>query len=218
MRRYVEQYRHQGAAGRASIRRAATEFTQRAGRRPRARRRLRAAARPHATPSGRPTCRSATTACSSSGRSRAACRSCNGCGPTSIRRPSPIREHAKLLSGENVHADRAGGIQGGHREAARRKPPPPPPSARRPKQFIFINADGSDIQLAEDLRQRVQERQPQRRDPDPAGLVGGRAARSRREHRRVRRARHGLWRDDAGLGARPAPPLFEAQAPPQGSR
>ncbi len=58
------------------------------------------------------------------------------------------REHAKLLSGENVMRI---GLEAFKADIVKRigKPPPPPPSG---EQFIFINADGSDIKLAEDLR------------------------------------------------------------------
>jgi hypothetical protein len=35
-----------------------------------------------------------------------------------------------------------------------RPPPPPPAIATGEQQFIFINADGSDIELAEDLRKQ----------------------------------------------------------------
>jgi hypothetical protein len=62
------------------------------------------------------------------------------------------REHAKLLAGENVLRM---GFEGFKAEIVKRvgKPPAPPQSGEQ--QFIFINADGSDIELAEDLRREL---------------------------------------------------------------
>ncbi len=59
------------------------------------------------------------------------------------------REHVKLLSGENVQRT---GLEAFKADVVKRigRPPPPPPSPEQ--RFVFINADGSDIKLAEDLR------------------------------------------------------------------
>jgi hypothetical protein len=62
------------------------------------------------------------------------------------------REHAKLLSGENVMRI---GLEAFKADVVKRlsKPPAPPPvPSLSPEQFIFINADGSDLKLAENLR------------------------------------------------------------------
>lgn len=59
-------------------------------------------------------------------------------------------QHAKLLSGEHVMRI---GLEAFKADLVKRigKPPPPPPPM---EEFIFINADGSDIALAENLRQQ----------------------------------------------------------------
>jgi hypothetical protein len=66
------------------------------------------------------------------------------------------REHSKLLSGEHVMRI---GLEAFKADIVKRlaKPPAPPPPAPGPaeEQFVFINADGSDIQLAEDLRREL---------------------------------------------------------------
>ena len=61
-------------------------------------------------------------------------------------------EHAKLLSGEHVMRI---GLEAFKADVVKRlsKPPAAPPQSS-PEQFIFINADGSDIKIAEDLRQQ----------------------------------------------------------------
>jgi hypothetical protein len=63
------------------------------------------------------------------------------------------REHTKLLSGEHVMRI---GLEAFKSDVVKRlsKPQPPPAPAPGPveEQFVFINADGSDIQLAENLR------------------------------------------------------------------
>jgi hypothetical protein len=62
-------------------------------------------------------------------------------------------QHAALLSGENVMRI---GLEAFKADVVRRLEKPPEPvslvSAAGPEQFVFINADGSDIQLAEALR------------------------------------------------------------------
>jgi hypothetical protein len=63
-------------------------------------------------------------------------------------------EHAKLLSGEHVMRI---GLEAFKADVVKRLSKPPPPAAPpepSPEQFIFINADGSDLKLAEDLRQQ----------------------------------------------------------------
>ena len=64
----------------------------------------------------------------------------------------PDPEHAKLLSGEHVMRI---GLEAFKADVVKRlsKPPAAPPQPS-PEQFIFINADGSDIKIAEDLRQQ----------------------------------------------------------------
>ncbi len=60
--------------------------------------------------------------------------------------------HAALLSGENVMRI---GLESFKADIVRRleKPPaPPPPQAPADNEFVFINADGSDLNLAENLR------------------------------------------------------------------
>lgn len=66
--------------------------------------------------------------------------------PTTVTDP----QHARLLSGEHVMRI---GLEAFKADIVKRvgKPPPPPPPS---EQFIFINAEGSDLKLAEDLRQQ----------------------------------------------------------------
>jgi hypothetical protein len=62
------------------------------------------------------------------------------------------REHAKLLTGEHVMRV---GLEAFKADVVKRlaKPAPPQPvPSPSPEQFIFINADGNDLKLAEDLR------------------------------------------------------------------
>jgi len=62
------------------------------------------------------------------------------------------REHTKLLSGEHVMRI---GLEAFKADIVKRLAKPPAPSAAvvpPDEQFVFINADGSDIQLAENLR------------------------------------------------------------------
>ena len=58
-------------------------------------------------------------------------------------------EHAKLLVGENVMRM---GLEGFKAEVVKQVAGPPPPPSSGEQQFIYINADGSDLKLAEDLR------------------------------------------------------------------
>ena len=65
------------------------------------------------------------------------------------------REHAKLLAGEHVMRI---GLEAFKADIVKRlAKPPAPPMAAVPaeEQFVFINADGSDIQLAENLRREL---------------------------------------------------------------
>ena len=105
----------------------------------------------------------------------AACRSCNGCAPTSIRRASAIGSTQELLSGENVLRI---GLEGFKADVVKRVGKPAataPPS----EQFVFINADGSDIEARRGFCAPKAERgKSQRGDPCPAGVFGGCAARS----------------------------------------
>ena len=66
--------------------------------------------------------------------------------PTTVTDP----QHARLLSGEHVMRI---GLEAFKADIVKRvgKPPAPPPSL---EQFIFINAEASDLKLAEDLRQQ----------------------------------------------------------------
>ena len=66
--------------------------------------------------------------------------------PASVADP----QHARLLSGEHVLRM---GLEGFKADIVKQlgKPPPPPASSGE-LQFVFINADGSDIELAENLR------------------------------------------------------------------
>ena len=57
-------------------------------------------------------------------------------------------QHASLLSGENVMRVGLESFKADIIKRAEKRPPPAPPS----EQFVFINADGSDIKIAEDLR------------------------------------------------------------------
>ena len=62
-------------------------------------------------------------------------------------------EHARLLAGENVLRM---GLEGFKAEVVKRVgSPPPAPPPPGPEQFVFINADGSDIHLAEGLRREL---------------------------------------------------------------
>ena len=205
--------RHQGAAGGDLSPQGGLEFAAAVESRPRPRRRLRAAPRPHACQAPR--------------------RRSAGLRPAAVRarvtRGLPILQwlrpdidpatvsdpqHASLLSGENVMRI---GLEAFKADILKRAEKRPPPRAA----LRAVHLHQCRRQRHQDRRgsaPRVHQRACQRRGADPAGLVGGRAARPRREHRRVRRAGHGLRRDDAGLGARPASPLFEAEAPPQAAR
>jgi len=60
-------------------------------------------------------------------------------------------QHAELLEGEHVMRI---GLEAFKADVVRRteKKTPPAPVSGSPEQFIFINADGSDIRLAEDIR------------------------------------------------------------------
>jgi len=63
--------------------------------------------------------------------------------------------HAELLQGAHVMRVGLEAFKADIVKRMERKPPPPPPvqaSAGGAEQFIFINADGSDIHLAEELR------------------------------------------------------------------
>jgi len=64
--------------------------------------------------------------------------------PTTLSDP----QHAALLSGENVMRIGLEAFKADIIKRAEKRPPPAPPS----EQFIFINADGSDLKIAEDLR------------------------------------------------------------------
>ena len=57
-------------------------------------------------------------------------------------------QHASLLSGENVMRIGLEAFKADILKRVEKRPPPPPPA----EQFIFINADGSDIKIAEELR------------------------------------------------------------------
>jgi hypothetical protein len=57
-------------------------------------------------------------------------------------------QHASLLSGENVMRIGLEAFKSDILKRLERKPPPPPPG----EQFVFINADGSDLKLAENLK------------------------------------------------------------------
>jgi hypothetical protein len=59
------------------------------------------------------------------------------------------REHAKLLAGENVMRT---GLEAFKADVVKRIAAPPPASPSAQERFVFINADGSDLRLAENLR------------------------------------------------------------------
>lgn len=61
-------------------------------------------------------------------------------------------QHADLLAGENVIRIGLESFKAEIVKRAEKKPPPAPAADAAAKQFIFINADGSDLQLAEELR------------------------------------------------------------------
>jgi hypothetical protein len=63
-------------------------------------------------------------------------------------------QHAQLLQGENVMRL---GLESFKADLVKRlsKPAPPPAPALGEDQFVFINADGSDIELAENLRREL---------------------------------------------------------------
>ncbi len=57
-------------------------------------------------------------------------------------------QHASLLSGEHIMRIGLEAFKADILKRIEKRPPPPPPE----EQFIFINADGSDTKIAEDLR------------------------------------------------------------------
>ena len=127
-------------------------------------------------------------------------RSCSGCGR---RRSGDRRRSASMC-----FAWASTGLKCRNREAVSK----PPPAAAAPGES---SSSSSMPTAATSSSPRSRREFGRNLSATSAGLVGGRAARPRREHRRVRRAGDGLRRDGAGLGARPAPPLFQAEAPPQ---
>ena len=149
--------RHQSAADRATTRRAASISPARWTPISRAPTHLRAAPRPHERQAAARHAARLRPAAVRAWRWRAGFRSCSGSGPTSTsRRASPIAQHAGAALRRACAC--AIGLEAFKAEVLRKRARQAAAADAGPvEQFIFINADGSDFELAEILRRELVE-------------------------------------------------------------